>query len=152
MKSNQITIDVDSGNERTFQVKSHKAGEVMGFPNSEKVDGPHYKHKVFVTDREVTKSFYFYGSIKDYEEGKDKLDRDDLLHAFGCFLDDAISGDMSIEDFTSEFGYEIDDFINGRIQRIHKACQKALEKINDFGIFTSEVYDIANTFREDYEI
>ena len=50
------------------------------------------------------------------------------------------------------FGYEIDDFINGRIQRIHKACQKALEKINDFGIFTSEVYDIANTFREDYEI
>ena len=71
MKSNQITIDVDSGNERTFQVKSHKAGEVMGFPNSEKVDGPHYKHKVFVTDREVTKSFYFYGSIKDYEEGKE---------------------------------------------------------------------------------
>ena len=43
-------------------------------------------------------------------------------------------------------------FFSGRIQKIHKAGQNALEKFNDFGIFTSEVYDLANAFREDFDV
>ena len=148
MKSNLIKIEI---NDREFQVKSHAAGEVSGFPNSPNDDGPHYRHRVFVTERGISKSFMFYGSINDYYEGKQRLDEQDLIHAFDSFLSDAIAGDMCLEDFIAEFGYT-EDLGSGRATRIHLACQKSLDKINDFGIFTSEVYDLANELREVYEV
>ena len=99
------------------------------------------------TDTKEGIEFFFHGSHADYEAGKIQLSKDDLLHAFECFLSDAIAGDMDFEDFCNEFEYDED---SRRAERIHTACQEQKENFDllEIGI---DLYDFANEFREAYE-
>jgi len=136
--------------DKTFKIKSKYIDTVVGFPNSEKDNMEHNVFRVSVTrifnDRDkITRSFKMYGSYADYEKGKDYQMEDDLKFNFRCFINDAIYGTMSFEDFCGEFGYDVD---SRRAEKIWKLCKKTLNKTNDLGISESELYDIVNKLSE----
>jgi hypothetical protein len=77
-------------------------------------------------------SFKFYQSIaspcfKDEQE---------LLSAFRCFVDDAISGTYDFDEFCSEFGYEKPSLA----YKTWRECQKALRRFKR--IYDGDLYEL----------
>lgn len=111
-------------------------------------DGKHWKQSfnvnVKVTNLEdgdinVT-NFRFYQPNKI-------LLKNDLLHAFWCFVSDAQSATMDIDDFSSEFGYtKISECL-----KIHRECQRQLEKYQTLRI-PGDICDLLNWLTETYNI
>jgi len=60
----------------------------------------------------------------------------DLLHAFDCFVSDAIAGKNSFEEFCSEFGYDQD---SRKAHKIYKACVKSCAKLER--IYKGDLYE-----------
>ena len=54
----------------------------------------------------------------------------DIVNAFRCFVDDAISGGYTFEEFCQEFGYDTD---SRTAERTWKACQRATKKLERLG-------------------
>jgi len=139
--------------DKQFELSASFLKEVKGFPNDPKDESWHNEFRVkvvrFLEDGKISRSFKFYGSMHDWEKSKRWLKGNDLIHAFYCFLSDAQSGTYSLEDFCSEFGYDLD---SRRAERIYKQCQKSMDKLFDMGIFESEVCDLLNEIQEKYEV
>lgn len=97
-------------------------------------------HKITVINLETKKrlSFEFWNSNAI---GEIKTESD-LIGAFECFLSDACAAKNSLEDFCSEFGYELKD---GR--KIYNACVKSLNKY-DRVLSEYDIYDIINELNE----
>lgn len=98
-------------------------------------------NRVTVTNTETGKrtGFDFWTSI-----AKPQMEtRYDVLNAFYAFVDDAISGEMSLSDFCYEFGYD-DDSIAA--SRIWKACKRNNAKLRR--IYDGDIYDLANELQE----
>ena len=100
-----------------------------------------YRFKITVKNEKTGAITYFnfYGSIKDYEEGKNELNKEDLKVAFWCFLQDAEDGKMDFDEFLASFGYEEKE---GR--KIWKACQNQLEKCERLGLNEDLRTDLLN--------
>lgn len=100
----------------------------------------HTHHIVYVQnlDNKKRTSFDFWASIAQPTMESEK----DLLYAFLCFLDDAICGRYTVEDFFAELGYEnpTEGFA------AYRACQRAADKLDR--LYDGEVYDLVNRLRE----
>jgi hypothetical protein len=96
-----------------------------------------YRFRVRVKNTKTGKStwFYFYGSVKDYEAGKDTLNKQDLRAAFWAFLNDAEGGALDFKDFTAEFGYNYDSLTAWRLWH---QCKKQTKKAERVGL-TKEI-------------
>lgn len=130
-------------NGKSFVITGAYKEAIFGFPNS---DDQLYHNKFVITVKRVLdngktslgKRFDYYGSYADYEKGKTSLTAKDLLFAFRSFIDDAICGSETFDDFCGNMGYDTD---SRTAEKIHKLCQKSLDKAYDLGIFRSELYD-----------
>lgn len=131
---------------KEFELKSELVGEGVKFPNSDDKDNTlHNQFKISVTLDKVNKDFNFYGSMADYEAGKQDLTEEELKYTFKCLISDGESGNMDFEEFCGEFGYDTD---SRRAEKIWNECIKSMEKLIDFGINTVELSDIINELSE----
>lgn len=98
-------------------------------------------HMITVTNTETQQkiTFEFWASIAHPELTTDY----DVLNAFYCLVSDAISGEMSFDDFCSEFGYNNDSRTS---EKIHRKCKKQLEKLKK--IYDGDIYDLCNELQE----
>ena len=103
-----------------------------------------YKHTVTIEANGVTQEFDYYGSINDYEAGKDRLSDDDLKNVLKCVLDDGMSGFLGCKEFFAEFGY--DDPCEG--MKAYRACVRTAEKLYSMGWSEDMLYDIHNHLLE----
>ena len=76
-------------------------------------------------------SFMFYGSINDYQKGKEKMTLFDLLWAFECFLEDGRYVKDGFDEFCDELGYDKDSL---KAYRTFKACERAEKKADKLNI------------------
>ena len=117
----------------------------MGTPKKH-WDKMRYKHIVTVRRKEYPpQKFDFWSSVVDYLGDKNKLDDAGLKDAFECFVSDAIAGDMDIDEFHSDFGYEkVSECLAA-----HKGCVKAKAQFEAFGIGTDKLYELGEMLRGD---
>lgn len=128
---------------KNFTITGKLKAQGVNFPNS-KNRLRHNQYLISVKNTETNKriSFDFYDSNKNYTDGIIVISDSDLLHAFYCFVSDAVAGESTQEDFINEFGY---DYFNGR--KIHRLCQKSLEKFEK--IYSGDIYDFLNELQDD---
>lgn len=129
---------------KEFQLKSELMKEGVKFPNSDD-NTLHNQFKIIVSVNGMADVFKYYGSMADYEAGKQDLTKEDLKWAFRCIIEDGNSGTMNFEEFCDEFGYDID---SRRAERIWNECVNTMEKLIDLGINTVEFSDILNELSE----
>lgn len=98
-------------------------------------------HLVVVTNKEnnLKVTFDFWCSIAHPTMEKEY----DVLNAFYCFVNDAISGSYNFEEFCGEFGYDTD---SRKAEKIWKACQESLEELQR--IYDGDIYDLVNELQE----
>ena len=98
-------------------------------------------HWVSVTNAKTGKrtGFDFWASIMRPQLSS----RYDVLNAFRCFVDDAISGDMTFHEFCGEFGYDED---SRTAEKTWKSCKKAKEKLTR--IYDGDIYDLINSLED----
>ena len=99
-------------------------------------------HLVTVRNNETKTAcaFDFWASIAN----PDIETETELLHAFRCFVDDAISGEYDFAEFCGEFCFDED---SRKAYKTWKACQRANEKLSK--IYDGDIYDLANALRDD---
>ena len=130
---------------------SDKAIEVWE-TRSEAVESPFlkgencYLHHVNVRVGLHQTAFKFYGSVKDYHDGKELLDHLGLLEAFTCFVEDALNaveyGD--VDEFAEEYGITRPS----EAFRAWRGCLNALRKLRRLGFRGYELYDLAGALYE----
>lgn len=103
-------------------------------------------YSIFVSqDGKKYETFNFYGSIRDYEEGKDALSNSELCFAAQCVFSDAHSAsENDFEDFKSEFGYED----TAQAIKIYSECTKTASKLQNIGLNNEERTAIYNDLIE----
>ena len=95
---------------------------------------PHFKVRVRANNRSHT--FDFWGSVMDYRNNKQELDRNDLLECLYCLITDASSTDCNADfvEFCKECGYKRLDEVNYAMQvykmlkRAKDACERLFGK------------------------
>ena len=90
--------------------------------------------------------FDFTDSIANEEAGKQGLAKDELLWAFRCFVEDALAGESSFEDFASDYGYDLDSY---SARQIHKACKRASAKFAKLYHDGRDPADVVNALADD---
>lgn len=107
----------------------------------------HNKYLVSVVCGESEINFTYYDSAFAFHSGKRELNESDLKNAFYSFVSDAISGEMSFEDFCGEFGYEISSpsghSYNTRSRSIWMACGRHSDKLDNLLPDDIDRYDLA---------
>ena len=133
-----------------YRIKATYQEDVKGFPFDDKDTMSHNKYNITITNMENKKriSFKFYGSFTDWQTGKIKLDRQELIYCLYCLLNDGLSGQDSFECFCSNFGYDED---SRKAYKIYKACQRSRDKADKIG-FNSEnlLCDTLNYLSDNY--
>lgn len=163
MVDTKSTNTVIKYNDFTFSVSGKLDRVVNGFPFHDNIDkSPRFRFTVTVknVDTNIQRSFRYYTSIVDYRNHKDRLDERDLINAFSCFIQDAITGlGGSFNDFCSEFGYEqygYDDWgyevDNKNSKGVYDQCVEARWKADDLGISENELYNIIGYLQETYDV
>lgn len=122
-------------------IESHFKGDKLAPWSGDDRQQNWNNHTVRVVNTETKRrvSFDFWGSIMNPVIGTEA----EVLQAFEMFVSDALSGDMSFNNFCDEFGYDVD---SRKAERIYKACGRALVKFRK--IVDSDLYDFANTLRD----
>jgi hypothetical protein len=100
-----------------------------------------YQYRLYLESSAGTRSFLFYGSIRDYQQST-PFTSDDLKNAFYCLASDAIAGGQSFEDFCDELGYDPD---SRQHEKIHKACKASAAKFDALQVSEETLYEIVNT-------
>jgi hypothetical protein len=103
-----------------------------------------YRHNVTVEINNVSRCFDYHGSVNDYNEGKDRLSKEELKNVLECVISDGIAGGYECKEFFAEFGY--DDPCEGI--KAYKACLKTLSEFNDMGIVEDMLYKMSNELNE----
>lgn len=91
--------------------------------------GANYRYPVTV-DSDATGArvrFDYHDSQARKAELVDHLDRENLLYALRCFVDDATYGDEGLAEFCDNLGYDTDSI---KARRIHEACKAARAKFD----------------------
>lgn len=98
-------------------------------------------HVITVTNTETKQkiSFEFWGSIANPEIKTEK----ELLYAFYCFVEDALSGKMDFSEFCGEFGYDTDSC---KAEKTWKACKRSTVKFEK--LYDGDIYDFINELQE----
>ena len=82
-------------------------------------------------------SFDYWTSLVSPEIADEK----EVLQAFECFLNDCLVATDTLENFTSEFGYE-----EKEARRIYAVCGRSLKKIER--LYEDSIVDLANELSE----
>ena len=95
-------------------------------------------HWISVVNTKTRKrtGFDFWASIMKAQLSS----RYDVLNAFMCFVEDAISGDMTFREFYAEFGYDED---SRESEATWKSCKNASKKLHR--IYDGDIYDLINS-------
>jgi len=138
---------------KTFKISSKCLGSVIGFPNDKNDKGTHNKFEITVINSrtgtpepDIIITFDFYGSIADHDKGKTDLNKEDLIDAFRCFIDDSLSGLGSFDDFCDNFGYDNDSM---NAFRIYQSCQESTKKARKLGLSESSMCNILNKLSDE---
>ena len=109
--------------------------------NADEKQENYNNHIITVTNTETKQkvSFEFWGSIANPEIKTEK----ELLYAFYCFVEDALSGKMDFSEFCSEFGYDTD---SRKAEKTWKACKRSTVKFER--LYTGDIYDFINKLQE----
>ena len=75
----------------------------------------------------------------DFYQNNNDMNDDDLLDAMRCFVSDAMSGDMSFEEFEREFGYTSPL----RAHNAFRGCQSAAKKLRELFPEASDLSEIS---------
>ena len=75
----------------------------------------------------------------DFYQPNNDMNDDDLLDAMRCFMSDAMSGDMSFEEFRREFGYTS----SLRAHNVLRSCQSAAKKLRELFPEETDLYEIS---------
>lgn len=109
--------------------------------NADEKQENYNNHIITVTNTETKQkvSFEFWGSIANPEIKTEK----ELLYAFYCFVEDALSGKMDFSEFCSEFGCDTD---SRKAEKTWKACKRSTVKFER--LYTGDIYDFINKLQE----
>lgn len=104
------------------------------------------RHIVRVTKAgtKLATTFDFWGSQVD-PEIQNELQ---LLNAFECFVNDAMSGMSGFEEFCADFGYDTD---SRSAEKTWKACRRALEKLRKFVFIDDDIYELQRALAEEIQ-
>ena len=129
---------------KNLKIKSEFQGGKAAPWNNNSLPTNYNHHVITVTnmDDDTSASFDFWASQMRPEIQSEN----DLLGALDCFLSDAISGEMDLNEFYREFYYGTDDIEEAT--KTHKACQKAFENALYVIGDTETIYSMANEIRE----
>ena len=125
-------------NNRTIEVASRYVGFDTPFCGGRKKH--HFVITVSVESNTCLRQF-----SSGFWQGEKKMRVMDLREALECFCSDATSGDMTVEDFKDEFGYED----STQLLRTYNACKEVL---HCFRFMKLDPYGLGNYLREKYEI
>lgn len=104
---------------------------------------PHYKITIKHAGKQAT--FDFWGSYKDYQEGKEDLSTKDLMWVGELIFGEARMGLYDFDEFVDEFGIEDPK----EAYRSWKALQARTAKLSELGFDTEdELMEIQEEFRE----
>lgn len=135
--------------------------------------GLRHKLTISVKTNHGKEDFEFYNSLAAYEEHREKQktaylvhdgvfgDKSDLEKAirkakkvdvdFGfalyCFVSDALAGEMSLDEFCSEFGYNGSEMKVSQIVATHEGCKTNANKVRAL-IGDADIYDLINDLSE----
>ena len=130
-----VNFTTESGKSYSVEMTAKHIGTTTKFSN-----GINNVFNVKAKVGENSVSFKYHTSQADYNNGIHVMDAQNLQFALHCLLMDAISGEMSLEDFISEFGYD-----NKTGRNIHRKCEKQLEKAT---FLFSDIYEACNALNE----
>ena len=130
---------------RGFNVTAKFQDSVHGFPFDNKDTNWHNKFRVTVSKNGTRRSFNFYDSAHNCEQGIDALDNDALKHALYSFLSDALAGEQDFIEFCDEFGYDWDSL---SAHRIWKACQRSAKQVQGFDLTEEELINLVNMLNQ----
>ena len=109
------------------------------------IDTPQWSHGYKKHHFKITVECDGRKFTEDYWQPDQKMTVRGLREVLECCCSDAISGDMSIDDFQSEFGYEK----ASELIRVYNACKSTLGK---FKYLFIDPYELSNYLREKYDI
>lgn len=123
---------------KNFELRAIHAGEKNPVWKDGQ-DRTHCHHVIRVKDMETKKffSFDYWASLANPEIADEK----EVLQAFECFLNDCLVATDTLENFTSEFGYE-----EKEARRIYAVCGRSLKKMKR--IYEGDLYDLYNELNE----
>lgn len=123
---------------KNFELRAIHAGEKNPVWKDGQ-DRTHCHHVIRVKDMETKKffSFDYWTSLANPEIA----DKKEVLQAFECFLNDCLVATDTLENFTSEFGYE-----EKEARRIYAVCGRSLKKIER--LYEDSIVDLANELSE----
>ena len=129
--------------DETIEITSTFKQSVKGFVREYDYNNQ-FEVKVKTADNNEI-SFDYHISIDETNKGKKVLTDSDHICAIDSFINDAISGNYSFEEFQDEYGYT-----NCKeAYKIWKLCQKALEQFSLLN-FSMDFYELSNIIREKY--
>lgn len=123
---------------KNFELRATHTGEKNAGWNDGQ-DRTHCHHVIRVKNMETKKffSFDYWTSLANPEIDDEK----EVLQAFECFLNDCLVATDTLENFTSEFGYE-----EKEARRIYAVCGRSLKKMER--IYEGDLYDLYNELNE----
>lgn len=127
-----------SVNEKEFEVLSEYRG--VESPSWDRGNHPAFDIYIRVDGSEFAK-FDYYGSIQDFNEGKDELDRWEHCSVAQMIMSDAATGYEDFEDFCSNTGAED----NKESRATYRACVESYDKFDQvFHLRGDELIDTYN--------
>jgi len=122
---------------------------VQGFPFGEdSLPHNHFVIRVQNPQRGIARSFNYYGSAADQENGRKTLNKEETLRTLDCLLSDATAGLMDLNEFVAEFGYKGDCL---KAIRIYNECKRSTIKLRDLGIEGDLLYEVSNAIQDQAE-
>lgn len=135
-----------------FEVSAKIVESGVPFPNQSPPDTMQHNHfRITVKNKKsgVSKNFDWFGSAVDYQQGKEELDRNDLLEAFRGVLEEGDMGEYTFEQFADEFGYDMDSRMAEKTWRGVRAQSK---KVHALGLegddLTMTIEDLGSALGE----
>jgi hypothetical protein len=117
----------------------------------DELKGERIQFKVKVELGATSSIFSFTDSISHFEDGIEKLDTQEKIFAFYCFLNDAENymNASDIDAFAKEFGYtKVSDVI-----KAFRGCKTHYETIKyRFGLSNTEIVELLTHLQEKYNL
>ena len=105
-----------------------------------------FRHEIEIAFGDKHTSFYFWGSINDFENGRNVLRGEELIFPAYCFFFDASAylNAKDIDAFASELGYTKPS----ELLKAWKGCKKAWKDCKRLGLSKGDVFEIRNHLQD----
>lgn len=107
-------------------------------PDWDKKSWKHYHFKIYLKTNYGQRSFDYWTSAKDHEEGRAYLSEENLIYATRCVLEDALSGSDNFEEDTD----------SREAEKTFKACERTFYKVDAIGLKMEDIRNTINTMED----